>query len=85
MKQNGIIFYLKVSKGELFDRIKNEKHRPLFNENFSCKQIEKLLKKREKNFLKADFIIDTDKKQAYTILNDILGEYENYVRKRTIC
>lgn len=85
LKQNGITFYLKSSIGELFDRIKEEEHRPLLAQNFSPKILEDMLKKREKNYLKSDFIIDTDKKQAYTILNDILGEYENYVRQRIGC
>ena len=85
LKQNGITFYLKASTEELFDRIKNETHRPLLAQNFSQEALKAMLKKRERNYLKANFIIDTDKKQAYTILNDILGEYENYVRQRTVC
>lgn len=78
LKKNGFTFYLKTSAKELFNRIKDETHRPLFKNNLSMQPIEKLLKSREKNYLKADFVIDTDKKQAYTILNDILSEYENY-------
>ena len=80
LKQNGITFYLKASAEELFNRIKNETHRPLLSGNFPKENIKKLLKKREKNYLKADFVIDTNKKQAYTILDDILSEYENYAK-----
>lgn len=83
LKRNGLVFYLKTSIEELFDRIKAESHRPLFGENFSQEPIKKLLSKREKNYLKADFVIDTDKKQAYTILDDILKEYENYVKNHS--
>lgn len=85
LKKNGLTFYLKAPAKELFKRIENETHRPLLNENFSQKTIENLLRKREKNYLKADFVIDTYQKHAYTILDDILREYENYVKQRNFC
>lgn len=85
LKKNGLTFYLKAPARELFRRIENETHRPLLNRNFSLKTIESLLRKREKNYLKANFIIDTYQKQAYTILDDILREYENYVKQRNFC
>lgn len=85
LRKNSLIFYLKAPAKELFERIKNETNRPLLNENFSVKTIESLLKKREKNYLKANFVIDTSQKPAYTILDDILKEYEYYVKQRTLC
>lgn len=83
LKKNGLIFYLKAPAKELFDRIKDENNRPLMNADFSQKNIESLLRKREKNYMKADFVINTYKNHAYTILNDILSEYENYVKQKT--
>lgn len=80
LKQNGIVFYLKASPAEIYERIKDETHRPLLQENFSVEKVKDLLKKREKNYMQAHFVIETDKKPAYTILNDILSEYENYVK-----
>lgn len=80
LKKNGLTFYLKAPLNELFRRIKDETHRPLIQETTAQETLKKLLKKREKNFLKAHFVIDTNKKQAYTILDDILKEYENYVK-----
>ncbi|MDD3435636.1 MAG: shikimate kinase [Candidatus Gastranaerophilales bacterium] len=85
LKKNGLVFYLEAPAKELFARIKNETHRPLLNEDFSLKTVEKLLRKREKNYFKADFIINTYQKPAYTILDDILSEYDNYVKQRTFC
>lgn len=85
LKKNSLIFYLKAPAKELFKRIENETNRPLLNDNFSVQTVENLLKKREKNYKKANFIIDTNQKQAYTILDDILKEYENYVKQRTCC
>lgn len=80
LKENGITFYLKASPYELFNRIQNQTHRPLLKNGFSQDSIKNLFKKREKSYMKADFVIDTDKKQAYTILDDILRKYENYVK-----
>lgn len=85
LKENGLIFYLKASANELFKRVKDESHRPLLQNKNPQKTLKDLLKKREKNYLKADFVIDTERKQAYTILDDILREYENHVRKLHHC
>ena len=84
LRKNGLVFYLKAPAKELFKRIENESNRPMLLNDFSQKNIETLLKKREKNYLKAHFVIDTNQKQAYTILNDILKEYENYVKQTTV-
>lgn len=80
LKKNSIVFYLKTSPNEIYGRIKDEKHRPLLQENFSLVKIKNMLKTREENYKKAHFVIETDKKPAYTILDDILREYENYVK-----
>lgn len=81
LKQNGIIFYLKAPVVELFDRIKDETHRPLLKSSFSVETLREILKKREKNYKRADFVIDTNKQRAYTILNDIIKEYEDHEKK----
>ncbi len=81
LKKNSLIFYLKASPSEIYKRIKNETHRPLLKQDSSENTIKNLLKEREKNYSKANFVINTDNKQAYKILDDILMEYENYVRK----
>lgn len=84
LKKNGLTFYLKAPAKELFRRIENETSRPLLNDDFSQDTVETLLRKREKNYFKADFVIDTYQKQAYTILDDILSEYDNYVKRTTV-
>lgn len=81
LKENGLTFYLKAPAGELFRRIGEVGNRPLLKKTFSVETIKDILKKREKNYMKADFVIDTNKKRAYTILNDIIKEYENYVAR----
>lgn len=80
LKENGIVFYLKASVDEILKRIENETHRPLLQTDLPRQTLKDLLRKREPNYLKADFVIDTNKKQAYTILDNIIREYENYVK-----
>lgn len=84
LKINGLTFYLNAPAKELFNRIINETHRPLLNENFSQKSVENILRKREKNYYRADFVINTYQKPAYTILDEILSEYDNYVKQRNL-
>lgn len=81
LKERGLIFYLKASPDELYNRIKDQNNRPLLNQDKPFEILKKLLKKREKNYLRANFVIDTNKKQAYTIMNDILKEYDKYVKR----
>lgn len=83
LKKNGLTFYLKTPAKEIFKRVQNETHRPLLSGDFSIKTIEDLLRKREKNYFKADFVVMTYQKPAYAILDDILREYDDYAKKRT--
>lgn len=80
LKENGLVFYLKATSETLFRRLEGQTNRPLLNTESPLQTIRKLLKKREKNYLKADYVIDTNQKQAYTILDDILKEYDKHVK-----
>lgn len=71
--ENCLVIYLKTSPDEIYNRIKNETHRPLLAKKFSVERITDIIKKREPNYEKADVIIDTDNKSPYNIANEILG------------
>lgn len=71
--ENCFSIYLKASAQEIFTRIKNQNHRPLLAKNFSVERIDEILKKREKNYEKADIIIDTNNKTPYDIVAEIMG------------
>jgi shikimate kinase len=83
LKKNGLTYYLKAPPKEIFTRIEAETHRPLLGKEFSVKTIENLLRKRDKNYFEADFIVDTYQRPAYTIMDDILKEYEKYVKQNS--
>ncbi len=73
MLENGIVIYLKATAEEIFNRIKNETHRPLLKRNFSLEKIQTIMKNREKNYRKALYTIDTTGKAPYNIVKEILG------------
>ena len=71
--ENSTVFFLKASAETIYERIKNESHRPLLKKNFSVEKISNILSLREKNYAKAHYIIDTDGKSPYNIVEEILG------------
>lgn len=80
LRQNGFVVYLRTCANEIYTRVKNETHRPLFSQDFSIEKIENMLQKREVNYLKADFIIDTDNQEPYTVLEKIKERYDRNSR-----
>jgi shikimate kinase len=69
----GNVFYLKSSLDVLYYRISEDSSRPLLNNENPRLVLENLLKKREDNFLKAHYIINTDNLDKEEIVNYILG------------
>ena len=69
----GKVIYLKSDLDVLYYRISNDSSRPLLNTDNPKETLEKLLKKREENYTKAHFIIDTTNKDENEILDSILG------------
>ena len=61
LSENGIVFYLKTDIETSYQRIKNDNSRPLLKCDNPKKKLEELLKIREVNYLKSDYIIETDK------------------------
>lgn len=72
LKSCGTVYYLKASAETLFNRIKNQTHRPLLKNDFGAENIKSILEKRESNYSKADIIIDTENKPLYNIIKDII-------------
>ncbi len=66
------VIYLKTSADTIYDRIKNETHRPLLRKNFSKSRIQDIIKLREKNYEKADITVVTDNKSPKETAQEIL-------------
>lgn len=70
----GTVFYLKSELDVLYNRISDDKTRPLLNCNNPKSELEKLLQKREENYLKADYIIETGKLSESEVIDFIMGK-----------
>ena len=69
---SSVLIYLKADKDELYNRVKNNKERPLLNDCYIKEKIINLLDKREEKYKKAHFTIDTTNKTPDIIVKEIL-------------
>ena len=69
--------YLKTSPDIIYERIKNNKKRPLLQVENPKKEIEKILSSRESYYNKANLIINTDNKTIDEIIEEILINEQN--------
>ena len=72
----GKVFYLKSDLDVLYYRIAKDSSRPLLNNENPRQVLENLLKKREENFLKAHYTIDTDNLTEEEVIKRILGSID---------
>lgn len=71
---SGKVFYLQADIDILYNRIKDDSTRPLLYCNNPKEKLEELLHKREKNYKKAHFIINTENKSMKEIIKEIIKE-----------
>lgn len=76
LNENGYTIYLKAPAKILFERIKNETHRPLLQQGFGVEKIAEILSKREYNYEKAHIVVDTSEKSSYNIISEITKRIE---------
>ena len=69
----GTVFYLKSDPDVLYNRVSKENTRPLLNNENPKAIMEKLLNKREQNYQKAHFVIDTNQSDENEITDFIIG------------
>lgn len=74
----GKVFYLKSSVDNLYNRIVGDTTRPLLQKANPREILENMLKKRETNYEKAHYIIDTDLLSENEIIGFILNETGSY-------
>lgn len=70
----GKVFYLKTNPDILYDRLKEDSTRPLLQKENPREILKNMLKKREENYKKAHYIIDTDLLSEDEIIRFILNE-----------
>jgi len=70
----GKVFYLKSDLDILFYRLSEDKTRPLLQRENPRKILENMLKKREENYLKAHYTVDTSSMNEDEIVRFIINE-----------
>lgn len=80
LKKKSVVFYLKASPDILFERIKNNKERPLLNVENMKDKIKTILQERISQYEKAQYIIVTDDKSPIEIANEIIGIINDCVK-----
>lgn len=75
LRQNGVIFYLKASIDELYERVRMTTSRPLLKTTNPKQRLKELMDRREKYYIKADFEINTENKSLIEIVDEILEKY----------
>lgn len=77
LMESGEVFYLKSSVERLLSRIKDDNSRPLLQCDNLRGKLEELLEKREQNYLKADYVIETDSLSISEIAGKIISILED--------
>lgn len=77
IEKSAYTVYLKASPEEIFNRIKNELHRPLLKDNVSVEKISEILEKRGINYEKADLTVITDGKTPEETVKEILEVFND--------
>lgn len=80
LKEKSVVFYLKASPDILFERIKNNKERPLLNVENMKDKIKTILQERISQYEKAQYTIVTDDKSPIEIANEIIGIINDCVK-----
>lgn len=74
LKDTGIVFCLNADAYVIYQRVKNEKHRPLLNVDNPLQKIKELLKQRERFYQQAHYQID-----ANCSVDDVVKKIESVI------
>ena len=75
LKEHGFNIYLNANVNTIYKRVKNKKTRPLLEVENPKNEIEKILLQRKNKYEEvANFQINTDNKNAKSIVNEILNQ-----------
>ena len=76
LREDGVIFYLKASPEIIYERIKDQKHRPLLAGDNPLATIKELLTKRLPLYAQADFTIDANDKNVLVPVEEIIRRFQ---------
>ena len=76
LRKNGIIVYLHASPETIYQRVKNETHRPLLQVPDPLAKIRELLESRSQNYANNDIEVDT----TNLSVDEVVGEIINRIK-----
>lgn len=71
LKEKSVVFYLKADENILYERVKNNKERPLLNTEDMFLKIKTLLSERKEKYELAHYVIDANQEPS-KIVNEII-------------
>ena len=80
LKEKSIVIYLEANANTLYERVKNNKERPLLNVDDMQERIRILLNERIEKYRQAHHTISTTNKEPIEIKNEIIGKINEYSR-----
>ncbi len=78
LKKKSIVIYLEADADTIYNRIKNNKERPLLNVKDMKIKIEDILSQRLSKYKQAHIIVDTQNKSFNIIINEIIDRVGLY-------
>lgn len=72
LKEKSLVIYLKADACNIYERIKNNKERPLLNSNDMKAEIENILSQRTSKYEQAHIVVDTCGKNFNIIIEEII-------------
>ncbi len=85
MQGKGTVVWLTASPQTIYDRVKENRDRPLLNGNMNVEYIASLLKQREECYKQAaDCIVNTDQKSVSEIAEEIISKLHGKSKKNGI-
>ena len=80
LKELGTTIYLRASAETIYERVKNDKTRPLLQDDDPMQKIKTLMEKRSAAYEEvADVIVDVDGKDFDDIMNEIENTYRRHI------
>jgi shikimate kinase len=81
LKTHALVICLWASEGKIWERVRNQSHRPLLHDPDPQKKIKELLKIRAPFYQQADVLINTDQRSAREVAQQIVLQFKLATRR----
>ena len=82
LKKHSLVFCLWLSPEKIFDRVKDQTHRPLLHDPDPLGKIRALLTAREKFYKQADVLLNSDLRSAREVAQQVIVQFRDATKPR---